>query len=243
MSTTTKTLSPTSTSTSPTSSTQPTTTTKTSPIPKPNDNDYNIPLKQYNKTNNNTATTKISITLLPDPTPAHAPALRAWTSLFGAKTTRPHPDEATFAQTYSHPNGRLLIASTPEEPVAGLIAFRKYDGRFSRLPELTFLGGGGIGGGDSDPAAPNDHVGKRMGGVVEVVRLFVSPSHRNQGIATKLIRALIDLAREDGVGYMYLHTHPFLPGAERLWEKEGWRVLVREEEGVWRSIHMGRGLV
>ena len=107
--------------------------------------------------------------------------------------------------------------------MAGLIAFRKYDGRFSHIPELYFSSGE-----------------EAKGEVVEVVRLFVSPEMRNRGIAMELIRALVDLAREDGVGYMYLHTHPFLPGAERLWEKEGWWVLVREEEGVWRSIHMGR---
>ena len=130
--------------------------------------------------------------------------------------------------------------------MAGLIAFRKYDGRFSHIPELQFLSSDGIAddsNANADAADPDGHASKGMGEIVEVVRLFVSPEMRNRGIATKLIRALVDLAREDGVGYMYLHTHPFLPGAERLWEKEGWRVLVREEEGVWRSIHMGRGLV
>jgi GNAT superfamily N-acetyltransferase len=76
--------------------------------------------------------------------------------------------------------------------------------------------------------------------VVEVVRLFVVPEMRNRGIARRLVGELVALARGDGVAYMYLHTHPFLPGAERLWEKEGWGVLAREAEGPWWSIHMGR---
>lgn len=193
------------------------------------------------------STQKITITLLPDPTPAHAPALRAWTSLFGAKTSRPHPDQLAFKETYSHPNGRLLLASTPENAVAGLIAFRKYDGRFAHLRGLAFLGDGGEGGGgEGGGEEQGDETTRRQpqeNKVVEVVRLFVSPSLRNQGIATLLIRALVELARADGVGYMYLHTHPFLPGAERLWEKEGWGVLEREEGGPWWTIHMGRGLL
>ena len=55
-------------------------------------------------------------------------------------------------------------------------------------------------------------------------------------------RALVERARADGVGIMYLHTHPFLPGAQYLWEKEGWRVVVREEEEPWWTIHMRREL-
>lgn len=162
----------------------------------------------------------ITITLLTDPSSVHASALTAWKSLFGDKSSKPHPDHATFKATYSHPNGRLLLASTPDTPIAGIIAYRKYDGRFT-FPELHF------------PNTTN---------VVEVVRLFVTPELRGQGIATKLIKALVQQAREDGVRTMYLHTHPFLPGAQYLWEKEGWRVVVKEEEGPWWTIHMRREL-
>lgn len=112
--------------------------------------------------------------------------------------------------------------------MAGLVAYRKYDGRFAHLPEVDFSAG--TGGGE----------GSKEENIVEVVRLFVAPEQRNQGIATLLVRALVRLARENGVDFMYLHTHPFLPGAERLWEKEGWGVLVREAEEPWFTIHMGR---
>ena len=168
--------------------------------------------------NNNDNITTI---LLPDPSSIDPNALTAWKSLFGAKASKPHPDHATFKTTYSHPNGRLLLASTPTTEIAGIIAYRKYDGRFT-FPELTF-----------DDTAD----------VVEVVRLFVEPALRGQGIATKLIKALVRQAREDGVRTMYLHTHPFLPGAQYLWQKEGWRVVVREEEEPWFTIHMRRELV
>jgi GNAT superfamily N-acetyltransferase len=160
----------------------------------------------------------VTINLLADPSSVHASAVSAWKSLFGAKASKPHPDHATFKSTYSHPNGRLLVASTPTEEIAGIIAYRRYDGRFKH-PELVF--------------------GETVN-VVEVVRLFVQPKLRGQGIATSLIRALVERAGEDDVQVMYLHTHPFLPGAQYLWEKEGWRVVVKEDEEPWFTIHMRR---
>lgn len=163
---------------------------------------------------------EVKISLLADPSSVHASALSAWMSLFGAKASKPHPDHAEFKSTYSHPNGRLLVASTPKKEIAGIIAYRKYDRRFEQ-PELAF-----------------DDTTK----IVEVVRLFVEPELRGQGIATSLIKALVERAREDGAGVMYLHTHPFLPGAQYLWEKEGWRVVIREEEEPWFTIHMRRDL-
>jgi GNAT superfamily N-acetyltransferase len=161
---------------------------------------------------------KTTISLLSDPSSVHASAQAAWKSLFGAKASKPHPDHIAFKSTYSHPNGRLLVASTPTKEIAGIIAYRRYDGRFKQ-PELAF-----------------DNAAK----VVEVVRLFVEPELRGRGIATSLIKALVERAREDGVEIMYLHTHPFLPGAQYLWQKEGWRVVVKEDEEPWFTIHMRR---
>jgi GNAT superfamily N-acetyltransferase len=163
---------------------------------------------------------KITITLLADPSTVYASAQAAWKSLFGAKASKPHPDHILFKETYSYPNGRLLVASTPTKKIAGIIAYRNYDNRFKQ-PELAF-----------------DNAAK----VVEVVRLFVQPELRGRGIATSLINALVERARNDGVRIMYLHTHPFLPGAQYLWQKEGWRVVVREEEEPWFTIHMRRDL-
>lgn len=75
--------------------------------------------------------------------------------------------------------------------------------------------------------------------IVEVVRLFVLPEYRRYGLAASLFRALRNHATVSGVHYMYLHTHPFLPGAIRFWEKQGFHLTrVDEEDEVWQSHHM-----
>jgi GNAT superfamily N-acetyltransferase len=192
------------------------------PVATPNPDTHISPQHQTEEPSAGAPREKVTVTLLTDPSSVYASALSAWKSLFGAKASRPHPDRATFRATYSYPNGRLLVASTPTHPTAGIIAYRKYDHRFEQ-PELVF----------SNDAANN---------VVEVVRLFVEPELRGRGIATMLIGALVEMAKEDGVRVMYLHTHPFLPGAQYLWQKEGWRVVVEEKEAPWWTIHMRRDL-
>ena len=75
--------------------------------------------------------------------------------------------------------------------------------------------------------------------IVEVVRLFVIPQYRRYGLAASLFSTLRDHALESGVQCMYLHTHPFLPGAVQFWEKQGFNVIcVDEEDEVWRTHHM-----
>lgn len=61
-------------------------------------------------------------------------------------------------------------------------------------------------------------------------------------MAGRLINRLVDEAGKEGVDGMYLHTHPFLPGAQGVWEGKGWEVLRRDEDGVWDSVHMLRWL-
>lgn len=75
--------------------------------------------------------------------------------------------------------------------------------------------------------------------VVEVLRLFVLPEYRRHGLAATLFEALRDHAVASGVHFMYLHTHPFLPGAIRFWEKQDFDIIsVDEEDEVWRTHHM-----
>lgn len=74
---------------------------------------------------------------------------------------------------------------------------------------------------------------------VEVLRLFVLPRYRRHGLAAALFRSLRDHALASGVQCMYLHTHPFLPGAIRFWEKQGFEIAhVDHEDQVWRTHHM-----
>ncbi len=96
----------------------------------------------------------------------------------------------------------------------GFIAMRRYDGRFKALFAL-----------EEDP-------------VVEVQKLFVRPDFRRKGIASRLFQGLYDIAIASGVKSLYLHTHPFLPGAESFWEKQGFQIIHREVEPVYRTIHM-----
>ncbi|EOA92028.1 hypothetical protein ACJQWK_04190 [Exserohilum turcicum] len=74
---------------------------------------------------------------------------------------------------------------------------------------------------------------------VEVVRLYVMPAYRRSGLASALVRQLKQCAANDGVHRLYLHTHPFLPGAITFWEKQGFGVRDREDhDEVWRTTHM-----
>ena len=37
---------------------------------------------------------------------------------------------------------------------------------------------------------------------------------------------------------LYQHTHPFLPGAIRFWEKQGFSLTDVETDPVWNTTHM-----
>lgn len=123
------------------------------------------------------------------------------------------PDLADFAGHYLAPGqGRFLLARDRGRIVAG-IGYLPYDHRFPQL----------------------DYRGRR---VVEVVRLFVEPEYRRGGLARRLYQALKALAQEAGVEVLYLHTHPFLPGAVEFWQRQGFGVVDVEADPVWRTTHM-----
>jgi GNAT superfamily N-acetyltransferase len=163
-------------------------------------------------------------------------ALTAWKELFAPRTTHPTTprDLATFQKPYCAPESGtcFLIAQIRpslkdaegggESRVVGILAYLPYslrfkDGAGALRPELLWV--------DKN--------------TVEVVRLYVSAECRGQQIAQKLIRRLVAEAKAAGTEMMYLHTHPFLPGAEQLWRKMGWNVVSRDEDA-WESIHMIR---
>jgi len=126
-------------------------------------------------------------------------------------------DLAGFAEHYGLGRGCLLIARDAAGELLGSIAYRPYDRRF---PQLAYPGEG----------------------VVEVVRLFVVPHQRRQGLARRLFRALLAQAERDEVERLYLHTHPFLPGAETFWTAQGFQVVMRETALPWQTIHLDRRL-
>ena len=52
--------------------------------------------------------------------------------------------------------------------------------------------------------------------------LFVDPAARRRGVATALLRAARDYARDTGAAKLTLETHVTNAGAQALYEAEGW---------------------
>lgn len=73
---------------------------------------------------------------------------------------------------------------------------------------------------------------------VEVVRLYVLPQYRRECLGGKLFEEMRARAQEQGVRRLYLHTHPFLPGAVEFWETRGFGVVRVEKDDVWKTTHM-----
>ncbi|QXI30711.1 GNAT family N-acetyltransferase [Pseudomonas vanderleydeniana] len=133
--------------------------------------------------------------------------------LFPMLAGTPMPvDLVRFAETYLEGEGRFLIARDHGRLVAA-IGYLPYDHRFQQL----------------------DYRGVR---VVEVVRLFVLPEYRRHGLAAALFGALREMAAQAGVECLYLHTHPFLPGAIAFWERQGFAIVDVEADPLWQTTHM-----
>lgn len=121
-------------------------------------------------------------------------------------------DLAHFNETYIDGPGHFLVAHADSQLIAG-IGYLPYDHRFAQL----------------DYSARN---------TVEIVRLFVTPAYRRHGLAAALFGALREHAAAAGVECLYLHTHPFLPGAIRFWERQGLRIVDIEPDPQWQTTHM-----
>lgn len=59
-------------------------------------------------------------------------------------------------------------------------------------------------------------------GACEIKKMYVVPDARGRGVAKALLHALEDLARERGYAVARLDTGPRQPGAQRLYEREGY---------------------
>lgn len=134
-------------------------------------------------------------------------------ALFPMLSAAPLPNDlARFAETYLNGEGLFLEARDQGQRVA-VIGYVPYDHRFAQLHYHPMR-------------------------VVEVVRLFVLPGYRRQGLAAALFAALRQAAEQAGVECLYLHTHPFLPGAIAFWERQGFVVIDVEQDPVWQTTHM-----
>lgn len=118
-----------------------------------------------------------------------------------------------------------------------------YDWRFAFLPfhssiSTTDKSGFTTGNEEGEGDENNNQIECGRETTVEVVRLFVLPSYRNSGIGGALFEELRARAKGEGVRRLYLHTHPFLPGAVEWWERKGFEVVWREEDEMWGTVHM-----
>lgn len=132
----------------------------------------------------------------------------------------PHamPDDVQHFETaYCARDGGLFLLARQAGVLVGTIGWLPYDGRFAQL----------------------DYSGRK---VVEVVRLFIAPCARRAGVAARLFESLKNAAVERGVEVLYLHTHPFLPGAITFWQRQGFAIVDTENDPVWQTTHMQRAL-
>lgn len=77
------------------------------------------------------------------------------------------------------------------------------------------------------------------GETAQLRRVYVRPEYRRQGLARRMVRALLDFAAAEGqYRAVYLHTDPGVPGAEPFWRSLGKAVCdEREEPGGGRVLH------
>ncbi|WP_122555754.1 GNAT family N-acetyltransferase [Pseudomonas viridiflava] len=141
-------------------------------------------------------------------------AMRARAEVFPMLDASALPaDLAAFEQVYlSGERGKFLIARHDGKIIAA-VGYLPFDHRFPQL----------------------DYTGRDT---VEIVRLYVMPQFRGDGLASRLCEALWAHAEAGGIEVLYLHTHPFLPGAIRFWEKQGFAVTDVETDPVWNTTHM-----
>ncbi|QLF93231.1 GNAT family N-acetyltransferase [Pseudomonas sp. ABC1] len=144
--------------------------------------------------------------------------LQARAELFPKLHDRPIPaDLEDFPRHYTPAQGGRFLVARDGTRIVACIGYLPYDRRFPNHP----------------------YPGLR---VVEIVRLFVLPAYRRTGLAARLYQALEAHASTDQVQMLYLHTHPFLPGAIAFWERQGFRITEVEDDPAWRTTHMQRDL-
>lgn len=132
----------------------------------------------------------------------------------GAYYENPH-DLEYFEQVYVRPaNASFFIAENAEGGLIGTAAVRPYDRRF---PEVEPLLGAGP--------------------VCEIVKFYIHPDCRRQGIGRRLYEAAEQFAKETGYIESYLHTSLYLPGGYPFWKSCGYRERYWESEQV---AHMSK---
>ncbi|UPK47443.1 GNAT family N-acetyltransferase [Paenibacillus pabuli] len=110
----------------------------------------------------------------------------------------------------------FLIAVMEDNRIVGSIGILPYDGRIEALagkyPEQS---------------------------AAEIVKCYVDSKYRRYGIGSLLVRELENVVAEMHYTTLYLHTHRFLPGAVDFWKRQGYVVVVEQEDD-WQTVHMDK---
>ncbi|MCS7464017.1 GNAT family N-acetyltransferase [Paenibacillus doosanensis] len=130
------------------------------------------------------------------------------------------PDMVSFREVYYRSDRAAFLAAFDKEgAIAATAAFLGYDDRIreikGRYPRQT---------------------------TAELVKCYVKPELRHQGIGTRMVERLLPLALGKGYETMYLHTHRFLPGAVRFWEKQGFCFRLEPFDS-FETVHMDKLLL
>ncbi len=125
-------------------------------------------------------------------------------------------DLVHFKQYYiQRENATVLAARLPDGTIIGTIGMIPYDGRFEQLKENY----------NNIPTA-------------EIVKCYIDTTYRRLKIGTGLFREALNFSQNTGYQKLYLHTHPFLPGAISFWEKQGFEIRLAEDDPIWNTVHM-----
>ncbi|MGG3280264.1 GNAT family N-acetyltransferase [Paenibacillus solani] len=129
------------------------------------------------------------------------------------------PDMVAFEEIYHKSNTAAFLAAFDREgAITATIAFLPYD---DRIPDIK-------GNYSIETTA-------------ELVKCYVKPELRQQGLGTELVKRLLPIARTKGYETMYLHTHRFLPGAVSFWEKQGFEFRLEPFDS-FETVHMDKKL-
>jgi len=125
-----------------------------------------------------------------------------------------------FENYYIQPNHAAFFTVVAEDGnIIGSIGVIPYDGRFHQLNETYPL----------TKAA-------------EIVKCYIDPNYRRFGIGTELSKIATSFSCDAGYHSLYLHTHPFLPGAIPFWKSQGYKEILAEDDPVWQTLHMVKTL-
>ena len=84
---------------------------------------------------------------------------------------------------------------------------------------------------------------KGKGGTeAEIKRLWVAPEARGRGLATRLMQAAEQAARELGVATLRLDTNGALPEAAAFYRKAGWREIARFNDDPYAELFFEKRL-